>query len=88
MRTLLTLLAVGAFVAFVIWDLGAQGAVECNVCLQFNGITECSLGSGPNRTEAIQSGRTPICQKLARGVTEAFACTATQPISISCNVDE
>jgi len=84
MRALLTLLLIGGFIGLVFWDLTSQSQVECNVCIEFNGQTRCALGSGPTQPEAVRSAHTPICQLLANGVTESFACSGTPPSSVTC----
>jgi len=88
MRALLTLLAIGGFLGFIIWDLQSHDLVECSVCIEFKGRTECATGSAPTRAEALRSAQTPACQLLISGVTDAFACSATPPISATCNGDE
>jgi len=84
MRAFLILLGVAGFVAFVVWDLRSHGRFECNVCVEFKGQTHCAVGSGPTREEAVRSGQTPACQILGSGVTDAFACAATPPASVTC----
>jgi hypothetical protein len=84
MRWIAALLIVGGFLAFMAYDLSSQGEFECNVCMEFNGRTECRLGSGATRSEAIQAGQTPACQLLASGVTQSFQCSGTPPISVQC----
>lgn len=87
MRRLLTFLAIAGFLGLVFWDLSSQGQVECNVCVEFKGQVKCALGSGLDRQEALRAGHTPACQQLTSGVTEAFACTATPPLSVTCEGD-
>mgnify|MGYP003577002899 CR=1 FL=1 len=84
MQKLLTLLGVVGFLALVIWQLTDHRQVDCNVCMEFKGQTHCALGSAPTREEAIRSGQTPACSMLASGVTESFQCSATPPISVTC----
>jgi hypothetical protein len=84
MRWAAALLIVGGFLAFLAWDLSSQAEYECNVCVEFNGRTECFKGSAVTRQEAIQAGQTPACSALASGVTQAFQCAATPPLSVTC----
>jgi len=84
MRWAAALIIVGGFLAFLAWDIASQAEYECNVCIEFLGRTECSVGSAATRQEAIQAGQTPACQALAAGVTQSFQCAATPPFSVSC----
>jgi hypothetical protein len=84
MRWAAALVIIGGFLAFLAWDIASQGQYECDVCIQFGGRTDCQVGSAATRKEAIQAGQTPACQSLAHGVTEAFACSATPPLSVKC----
>jgi len=88
MRALLTLLAIGGFLGFILWDLQSQGTIECDVCVEFKGRTRCATGSASTRQEALRSAQTPACQLLINGVTDAFACSATQPVTARCTGDE
>jgi hypothetical protein len=84
MRWAAALLIVGGFLGFMVWNIASQGQYECEVCITFGGRTDCQLGSAATRQEAVEAGKTPACQALARGVTEAFACSATPPSSVKC----
>lgn len=77
----------GGFLGLMLWDLNSRGQVECSVCVEFGGRTECADGRGPTRDDAIEAGHTPACALLAQGVTEAFQCSATPPLSVRCDAD-
>ncbi len=84
MRWVAALIIVGGFLGALFWSLATEAQYECNVCVEFGGRTDCAVGSAATRDEAIQAGQTPVCSALAAGVTEAFACAATPPVSVSC----
>ena len=79
--TLVFLLVVGAMVYF-----GLQGVHEakCEVCITFNGRTECRTGQGRDREGAISSARTAACAVLAIGREDNIKCTSLEPSRLSC----
>jgi hypothetical protein len=83
-NTLLAVLLVLGFVAWVIWSsVGAQ-AVECRVCLQFNGQENCAVASAANEEAAARTAQNTACGPLARGMNDAIACDNTPPAVRTC----
>lgn len=79
--SLVFLIVVGAMVYF-----GLQGVHEtrCEVCITFNGRTECRTGLGRDREGAIMSAQTAACAVLAIGREENIKCTSLQPSRLAC----
>ena len=73
-----------AFAGLVIYDLESDSSFECDVCMRFKGETDCARGAGATEDDAVTSARTNLCARLASGVTESFACSATPTLSASC----
>ena len=82
--SILGVLGLAAFIAYIWWTLSAIGGVTCEVCVEFKGRVQCASGTGKDRDDAIKSGHTPACKLLANGVTESFQCSATPARDVSC----
>lgn len=54
-----------------------EAAVTCEVCLDFEGRSECRSGVGADREAALQSARSTACAVLASGVTRGMRCQRT-----------
>lgn len=57
-----------------------QNRVE--VCMAFNGRTNCSTASGPGRDEALRTATHAACTLIASGVTDSQACERGEPVSV------
>jgi len=56
----------------------------CEVCVTFNGRTQCRTASGADRKSAILAARDNACAFLITGKTEGFLCGQTEPRRVSC----
>ncbi|HEU4570583.1 MAG TPA: hypothetical protein VFS07_08425 [Gemmatimonadales bacterium] len=82
--TLLTIAAVLAFAAFLLWStLGGQKA-ECEVCVSFNGRSNCATASAPSEAEAARSAQNTACGVLAAGMAETINCGNAVPTRQQC----
>lgn len=57
----------------------AQYKVE--VCISFNGHTQCRSASGVTEENALRAATSVACATLANGVTEVVGCERTVPVS-------
>jgi hypothetical protein len=80
----LTLVFVLAVAGMVFFGLRGVHATRCEVCITFNGRTECRTGQGRDRQHAIDSARTAACAVLAIGREENIKCTSSEPTQLSC----
>ncbi|MGH7964156.1 MAG: hypothetical protein ACRERD_20430 [Candidatus Binatia bacterium] len=69
--------------AVVYLSLGI-GGVRCEVCIQFQGRTECRAVDGTTETEALSAATTNVCALLTSGVTNTLACGRTPPTVSEC----
>jgi hypothetical protein len=53
------------------------------VCITFNGQTNCRTASGTDESFAMRSAVNNACAELASGVTESMQCEATKPSKIT-----
>jgi hypothetical protein len=52
------------------------------VCMAFQGRSNCSTASGPSRDEAQRTATHAACTLIASGVTDSQACERGQPLSV------
>jgi hypothetical protein len=83
--TLLTLAGFAALVALMLYLTLAGGRTSCEVCITFDGRTQCGRAEAPTEAEAINSARTVACATLASGRAESLACGRMEPIRSSCD---
>jgi hypothetical protein len=53
------------------------------VCINFNGRTNCKIASATTEEYAQQAAVTNACGEIASGVTETVACEHTPPVKIT-----
>lgn len=56
----------------------------CEVCVEFNGRTQCRTASGTDEKTAIITARDNACAFLVMSKTDAFLCGQTQPTKVTC----
>ena len=84
--TLLAVLAVAAFVAFLLWTTLSSQKVECAVCVEFGGGRNCATATAADSAAATEAAQTTACGPLARGMDESIACGNTPPVTRQCRV--
>ena len=58
------------------------GQVKVEVCMEFNGRTECRVAAAPNEAEAVSTATSNACGLLASGRDQNIACSNAPPKSI------
>ena len=81
---LLTLVAILAFVALLLYNTLSAQRVECEVCVEFNGARNCAKASHTTEHDALRSAQGTACGPLAAGMDQAIACDNTPPVSQKC----
>lgn len=81
-----------AGIVFVLAILGAliymsvglmhQGA-RCEVCMEFNGRTNCKTVSGDTQDNALRTAISSACADIVSGVTETMQCEHSSPKSVT-----
>jgi len=79
--TLLVLATVAAMV------YSAMGSFEhlCEVCITYNGRTDCGEAWGATREEALRTATDNACALIAGGMTDTIRCTNTEPVRVTCD---
>ena len=78
---LIVLAVVGLLIYFA---MSGQTAASCEVCIEFNGKTQCRSAKGPTKDEAIKTASDNACAFLASGMNESINCSRTPPKSTKC----
>jgi len=83
-RTLAFVFGLLVLVAVLIY--GSLGTVraECELCVQYNGRTECRKGSGADEQEARQAAQKAACALMAVGMAESIKCQNVVPTGVLC----
>ena len=70
-------------VAIVYFSLGLQ-QYTCEVCMDFQGATQCRTAKGADQHTAVQTARDNACAYLVHSKTEGFLCGQTAPARVTC----
>ena len=77
-----------ATLALIVYQIIAkQQRVSCEVCITFQGRTDCREAAGPNRKEAVQTGTSNACALISSGMAGSIECGNTVPDSVRCSGD-
>ena len=83
-RLLLTLLAVVAFAAYLLWSTLASQHVECSVTVAFGAAQGTGTASASTQSDAIREAQTAACGPITQGMNDRIACGRVPPVSKSC----
>lgn len=83
-NTVITVVVIVGFVAFLIYTTFWSQSTECRVCMTFNGVTNCAVASGPSEADALQTAQSTACGPLASGMNDAIACGNAVPETRVC----
>lgn len=82
--TLITLAVVIAIIALFFYMSVARATQECQVCMAFQGRSNCATAAGHTTAEATETAHNTACGPLARGMNETIACGNRAPLSVQC----
>lgn len=71
-------------VLLVVFSLRGVHEVTCEVCVTYKGRTECRVGQGRTREDAVRQAQTSACAVMTNGMDEVVACGNVEPTSVSC----
>jgi hypothetical protein len=81
---LLTLLALLALGAFLLWSTLASQRVECTVTMAFGGAQNTGTASAASEAEAVREAQTAACGPITQGMNDRIACGRIHPVSQRC----
>jgi hypothetical protein len=79
---LVSTLVVLAFVGILAYSSMSGTKYRVNVCINYNGRTECRTASADSREHAQRAAQSNACGLLASGVTETMQCEHLDPASV------
>ena len=71
-------------IAFVVYSSFQVSAVECEVCMRYEGREMCRAASAATREEARRSASDNACALLTSGMTETIRCLNGGPAKTEC----
>ena len=82
--TVYSIAAVFAVAALFFFMTTARAKVQCRVCTEFHGRTNCAAAVGPTEQAARDGAQTTACGPIASGMDEQIGCGRTVPASVQC----
>lgn len=74
--------AVFAMLIYMSFSIARQG-VRAEVCMDFNGRSNCKTVSGDTREHVLQTAISSACADIVSGVTETIQCEHSTPRSVT-----
>jgi hypothetical protein len=81
---LVTLVALLAFAALLLWSTLSSQHVECTVTVAFRGARQSGTASAASQPDALREAQTAACGPLTQGMNDRIACDRTPPLSRRC----
>ena len=82
--TVYSIAAVFAGAALFFFMTTARTKVQCRVCMEFRGRTNCATAVGATESAAREGAQTTACGPIASGMDEQIACGRSQPAVMQC----
>ncbi|HKC38062.1 MAG TPA: hypothetical protein VKC15_00825 [Gemmatimonadales bacterium] len=82
--TLLTIAAVVAVALLFFYMTTAHANEECNVCVEFQGRSNCAAAVAATVGDATETAHRTACGPIAQGMNETIACENRAPVSVQC----
>ncbi|HEV2750261.1 MAG TPA: hypothetical protein VGV12_07045 [Gemmatimonadales bacterium] len=82
--TLYSIAVVLAVAALFFFMTTARAKVQCRVCTEFRGQTNCATAVGATEQAAREGAQTTACGPIARGMDEQIGCSRAQPTAVQC----
>ena len=74
-----------AFLTALFFATRRETAVQCELCITYDGRTACRTAAAADRDAAIRAAISTACAALASGVTRGLECDRTPPHSLRCS---
>lgn len=70
--------------AAIVWSTFRQAQVSCEVCIAYQGRSQCRTAQGATREDAIRTATDNACAFLSTGMAEGIQCANTPPTKTEC----
>ena len=84
-NTILTILAIAALGVFFWNKTMAEQLATCDVCVVFNGETNCAKASGATPALAKRTAQSTACGPVSNGMNDKIACDSRPPKTLRCD---
>lgn len=81
---LITIIAIVAFAALLLFNTLSAQKYSCEVCIEFNGQRNCATASHDSEQEAAHSAQMTACGPLTHGMDDQIACGRRPPVTQQC----
>jgi hypothetical protein len=81
---LFSLLAFALLGAFMAWQSMSLTEATCDVCMAYQGRSQCRTVSAATREQAREGAIVNACAFISSGVTDSMACQRGAPLSERC----
>ena len=82
--TLYTIAAVLAVAALFFFMTTARAKVECRVCMDYRGRSNCATALGPTEHAAREGAQSTACGPIASGMDQQIECGRFPPAIAEC----
>lgn len=79
----LAILFIGAVLALLVYLTLDLKQHTYQVCMEYQGRTNCATASGTTKEEAIRTATDTACATISAGMTESIQCSRTPPASVT-----
>lgn len=80
---LLGIIFICAVLAVIVYSSMNLAKNRVEVCMQFNGNTNCRTAAGSTKDFALRTAISNACAGISSGVTDSIACERGEPVKIT-----
>jgi hypothetical protein len=81
-KVLIGIAAAIAFIALLVYMTTGLSQHRVEVCMEFQGRSNCRTASGPTKEAALRTATENACATISSGMTESTACARMPPTSV------
>ena len=74
---------VAVILGIIVYSSMNLARYRVEVCMAYNGQTNCRTASGSTEDFALRSARTNACAAIASGVTDTIGCEGSTPANVT-----
>ena len=82
--TLYAVAAVLAIAALFFFMTTTRARVECRVCVDYHGQSNCATARASAQKGAIEGAQSTACGPVASGMDQQIECSRIAPASVQC----
>ena len=83
-NTIITVVVIAAFAGLLLYSTLSAQRIQCDVCVTFNGRSNCASATAATETDAARSAQSTACGILSQGMAESINCGDAQPTKRAC----